>query len=111
MVYREGERKFCMGEGTEDRRQAYIKHVVLEPEHENEYAQPLLTLFDELLAWDLASGTAALYFTQRAGPAVGKPDRAGISGICLEPCNIPGVQPVPTFFSTVHERTYADSKL
>ena len=42
-----------MGEGTEDRRQAYIKHVVLEPGLEMEYAQPLLTLFDELLAWDL----------------------------------------------------------
>ena len=50
MVYREGERKFCMGEGTEDRTQAYMKHVVLEPEHEKEYAQPLMTLFDELLA-------------------------------------------------------------
>ena len=43
-----------MGEGTEDRTQAYMKHVVLEPEHEKEYAQPLMTLFDELLAWDLA---------------------------------------------------------
>ena len=62
MVYREGERKFCMGEGTEDRTQAYMKHVVLEPEHEKEYAQPLLTLFDELLAWDLASGDSRIIF-------------------------------------------------
>ena len=51
-----------MGEGTEDRTQAYMKHVVLEPEHEKEYAQPLLTLFDELLAWDLASGDSRIIF-------------------------------------------------
>lgn len=62
MECREGERKFCMGEGTEDRRQAYIKHVVLEPGLEMEYAQPLLTLFDELLAWDLASGDSRIIF-------------------------------------------------
>ena len=79
MVYREGERKFCMGEGTEDRTQAYMKHVVLEPEHEKEYAQPLLTLFDELLAWDLASGDSRIIFytegsvmIQRAGAGCGK---------------------------------------
>ena len=51
-----------MGEGTEDRMQAYIKHVVLEPGLEMEYAQPLLTLFDELLAWDLASGDSRIIF-------------------------------------------------
>ena len=62
MECREGERKFCMGEGTEDRMQAYIKHVVLEPGLEMEYAQPLLTLFDELLAWDLASGDSRIIF-------------------------------------------------
>ena len=52
--------------------QVYIKHVVLEPGLEMEYAQPLLTLFDELLAWDLASGDSRIIFIQRAGAGCGK---------------------------------------
>lgn len=51
-----------MGEGTEDRRQVCGKRVVQEPGLEKEYAQPLLTLFDELLAWDPASGDSRIIF-------------------------------------------------
>lgn len=51
-----------MGEGTEDRGQACGKRVVLEPALEQEYAQPLLTLFDELLAWDPSSGDSRIIF-------------------------------------------------
>lgn len=57
-----GGKDFCMGERTEDRMQACMKRVVLEPVHEQEYAQPLLTLFDELVAWDLASGNIRTIF-------------------------------------------------
>lgn len=65
---REGERKFCMGEGTEDRVQACKKCVMLEPGLEMEYAQPLLTLFDELLAWDPASGDCrVIFYTEGRG--------------------------------------------
>ena len=39
-------------------------------------------------------------------PSAGEPDRAGISGICLEPCTSPGVQAVPGVFQRrAHERT------
>ena len=51
-----------MGEGTEDRMQACMKRVVPEAGLEKEYAQPLLTLFDELLAWDPASGDSRIIF-------------------------------------------------
>mgnify|MGYP007007065205 CR=1 FL=1 len=106
MECREGERKFCMGEGTEDRRQVCGKRVVQEPGLEKEYAQPLLTLFDELLAWDPASGDSRIIFYTEAEAGCGRTVQSGNSGICLEPCTSPGVQAVPGVFQRrAHERT------
>ena len=104
MVYREGERKFCMGEGTEDRMQAYMKHVVLEPEHEKEYAQPLLTLVDELHSWDHWHQGQPHYILYRAGGG------CGASGQRRDFRHLPGAATHPRgaifgsgHFSTVHE--------
>ena len=86
------------------------KRVVLEPGLEMEYAQPLLTLFDELLAWTCIRGQAALYFTQRAGAVCGEPDRAGISGHLPEPCTSRECRQFQAFFSAVHMKELYGSK-
>ena len=103
MVYREGERKFCMGEGTEDRTQAYMKHVVLEPEHEKEYAQPLLTLFDELLAWDLASGDSRIiFYTEGRGRLWENRTEQEFQAFAWSHVHPRECSRFRTFFSTVH---------
>ena len=111
MVYREGERKFCMGEGTEDRTQAYMKHVVLEPEHEKEYAQPLLTLFDELLAWDLASGDSRIiFYTEGRGRLWENRTEQEFQAFAWSHVHPRECSRFRAFFSAVHERTFRGQK-
>ena len=99
-----------MGEGTEDRRQVCGKRVVQEPGLEKEYAQPLLTLFDELLAWDPASGDSRIIFYTEAEAGCGRTVQSGNSGICLEPCTSRECRQFLAFFSSVHMKELSASR-
>ena len=99
-----------MGEGTEDRMQACMKRVVPEPGLEKEYAQPLLTLFDELLAWDPASGDSRIiFYTEGRSRLRENRTEQEFQAFAWNHVHPSGVQAVPGIFQRrAYERTFRE---